>query len=455
MNEPLVVNMSNLLGQYYDRVCMNYLKSIDPRYETTVYYYYRNTTNLTYISNYSFVDTYIKNLIDTYKSIIDEKMVEGIQAINDKVYKKNNINLPSHNKNTYDLNQVELENQPGIDVSNDPIKDFRFLIQNTYIFRSSVYKIDMDPCISILCDLDKDLDKYGNWIDYGHEDGYPEFYDVVSNCYNNYFHQYIKYNFAVNSNLTANNYVHFTKLDTNDKTIAFLANLLVMVRYECESIFHNMLLDISLDKAKNEYMESIKDEHIQLNQKAEEAHKIMVKSIEESRSSQHNLSKLQVQIDSEKLAKKSLEKNFLSKMANLNKENKKLKNQLEQLKAKYEDLDIYHKNVIDNAFIDMTDEEIPEIDTTKNYVFVSGKETEHMGVIRDIIVEFPNSTVKYSNFKVLANSTDLVVFLTSFMDHSTYYDIKNQCIAKDIPYVHCHTRNIKDIKRAISIIRKD
>jgi hypothetical protein len=87
----------------------------------------------------------------------------------------------------------------------------------------------------------------------------------------------------------------------------------------------------------------------------------------------------------------------------------------------------------------------PEVDINKKYGFV----IRDNDFSRKILKYFPNSVIIKEGDTL--DNIELVVFITSFIGHSLYYEIKNKCKNAKIPYIHCNTINIELIKKTISL----
>ena len=84
-----------------------------------------------------------------------------------------------------------------------------------------------------------------------------------------------------------------------------------------------------------------------------------------------------------------------------------------------------------------------EVDVTKRYAFIIEEESFDKESLLNI---FTNSLVISTNSTLNAENTDAVVFITRKISHTLYYNIKNQCKQKRIPYYHCPQQNIEIIK---------
>lgn len=118
-------------------------------------------------------------------------------------------------------------------------------------------------------------------------------------------------------------------------------------------------------------------------------------------------------------------------------ENKKIKTKYEILLNKYNEIkelfDVENKRTKEEQEFGL-----PDLDYSENYGFVVGENAPYKSIIKE---KFPNCTF-YSKNENISNDTKMVVFITSFIGHPTYYALKEQCKNKNIPIVHCAHSNI-------------
>ena len=87
------------------------------------------------------------------------------------------------------------------------------------------------------------------------------------------------------------------------------------------------------------------------------------------------------------------------------------------------------------------------MDPNGKYLFVLSEESSFMDVITDA---FPNVEFCFENKNISKKGYDMVVCITSHIDHSTYLGIKAQCKTNSIPFVHCKHSNIPLIRQLMS-----
>lgn len=142
--------------------------------------------------------------------------------------------------------------------------------------------------------------------------------------------------------------------------------------------------------------------------------------------------------------KKEGQQELLEYNKSLQRENAKVKDKYNQLLVKYEEL---KKNNIDTKTgkesISVEEMQLKELDVNGRYMFVIGRNTTFEGKLQEA---FPNSTIISSNMPI-GISTEMVVVLTQCIDHSLYYDVKNQCKQKKIKMIHTEYSNIELIKQ--------
>lgn len=87
----------------------------------------------------------------------------------------------------------------------------------------------------------------------------------------------------------------------------------------------------------------------------------------------------------------------------------------------------------------------------RNYCFVM--DTDDLPIYQQkLLEEFPNAKFAKGQSgipKLNKNTIDLIIILTQFIRHSTYYGIKDEARKKNIPYIQINTKSIESIKNKI------
>ena len=281
--------------------------------------------------------------------------------------------------------------------------------------------------------------------------GIPSFPEMFNAVFDNVFYDYIHKQISMNYTINEDNYVTYLKPQDKTDLLPLLIDINDAVITEAEGIFSEMCIPtinseaLKILKENRKILERNESEAINKCQKAlDEANNSIKKFETENKALQDKVAQLEkINRDQAKEDKNTIYE--------LNKEIKSLKKQLEEANAKYDESNEYFSLVEQSLNESQEDDDADvEIDTTKRYIFVSSKSRDGYALNNNLLKEFPNSEIKYGTFNVQANSTDLVVVLTSYVKHCTYYGIKEQCKNKGIPMIHCYKRSVNSIKRTIA-----
>lgn len=121
-----------------------------------------------------------------------------------------------------------------------------------------------------------------------------------------------------------------------------------------------------------------------------------------------------------------------------------------KLKEKYNNLLSKYSTLKDTAKIDSQNEQAElqfiDVDVNKRYLFIAYDDITFKDNILNV---FKNSFFSDKNFNIDSNSVDIVIVLTTHIDHSTYYSVKEQCKTKNIPFLHSSFNNVDLIKELI------
>lgn len=127
----------------------------------------------------------------------------------------------------------------------------------------------------------------------------------------------------------------------------------------------------------------------------------------------------------------------------LERENSKLKGKYNDLLGKYNDLKQKAESKDNEEIIEAQEKEIKELDLNGNYLFIISNAATFKGKIQET---FPNANFS-NNSNINVNNVDMVVIITTHVDHSTYYRVKDICKTNNVPVIHCKFSNIELIKQ--------
>ena len=281
----------------------------------------------------------------------------------------------------------------------------------------------------------------------------PDQYELFNTVFDNTFYKFVYKRCYSNKNINMDNYISYIKLESDFDILDFLTDLFYDYRYEVENVLSRAFAIAEIEEKTEKHINQIKDQLNENTEKIKQEYEIYKES-NKSAISETSFAKLQNQINAEKLSKKSLEKSMLSQITDLNKQNKELQEKINQLEQQYQDALNYIDTYIEKDDINIDTKDI-QLDPSKRYIFVTSKGHENDYIFKNIKQELPNASFYFDNFNVNVNSTDLVIFLTFWLKHSVYYTIKNQCKAKNIPFVHCSKHDLLDIKQNIAKVQKN
>ena len=126
----------------------------------------------------------------------------------------------------------------------------------------------------------------------------------------------------------------------------------------------------------------------------------------------------------------------------LRRENEKIRKQYKDLMRKYLESKNKEQGTISDA--EQASIELPELNVNGRYAFIVYDDVTFR---RSILDNFPNSIIIDSQTLIDPVSIDMVVVITTHIDHATYLGMKRQCKNKNIPLVHCEHSNIDLIKQ--------
>lgn len=115
-----------------------------------------------------------------------------------------------------------------------------------------------------------------------------------------------------------------------------------------------------------------------------------------------------------------------------------------QLQKKYNEL--LEKSQHKLSVLKRAKKKQPKVDSSGNYVFLVNSD---LRMTKRIMAEFPNSRIISGNKKISIENADMVIAMTRSISHAWYYGVKKQCKTKDIPFIHCPSTNMDELKLLI------
>ena len=255
-------------------------------------------------------------------------------------------------------------------------------------------------------------------------------YELRSAC-----KEFIRKKSALNSNVDKSSY--FSTLPKNQiELLEIVQNTLNWTTIDIErsirSDFSEALVSSKKDEFVNELTDKISNLQNELKEKALE--------LQEMKNVVIGLS-AKVSVSNQKCVECTSDKNEYIEA---------LKRENQKLKARYNDLFDKYKSAYGEAMTQNDDIgeslTLPELDTSKRYLFVVGEEITFQSKLSEA---FPNSSFTSKIQSISQMDIECVIAITSCIDHSVYYGMKNQCKSQNVPFIHCEHSNVELIKQLL------
>lgn len=271
-----------------------------------------------------------------------------------------------------------------------------------------------------------------------------------------------KYIFSLGDNYDYNIQLNLNKIDLVETANAgdladflqaifetFCVNTFQLAEEGIVKRYRYLEIDPTKSKKNKAEMEQLKQNNININKSLEEAND-RIKTLNQKCSdlSQKNTDILQKQDSMIKKAVKAANDDYYT----LNREFKKIKAENEKLKQANKDN--FKENIESKETSEPENVKFNIISylkiRDKRIVFVRDYEYDGLSLCRQIEKAFPNSRITDSiSNEVNSNSTDLVVLLTRYEKHGSYWGARDKAKQQDVPVIHCHATNIDVISQLI------
>ena len=153
--------------------------------------------------------------------------------------------------------------------------------------------------------------------------------------------------------------------------------------------------------------------------------------------------RLELSQSKESDAIKSLKEENLSVLRS----NCKLEKAYNSLVAKYNSLKERFKSSTDAVILERDELELVEVDTNLTYLFLC--DTNRVNTTQAILKIFPNAVFSDKHDCIKGRKADMVIVLTSMIDHSSYGSVKEDAKNAGIPILHCENTNPEMIRETI------
>ena len=283
---------------------------------------------------------------------------------------------------------------------------------------------------------------------------------IVMTCY-----EYVYENAIKEGGFTEGNW--FSKLKEIDRSTAFLM-LIKTLKYtlhDMESIISTYINQDSNEDIKEmvKLASDIMDESIATKSLQEKFDTISDELKEKDRQlsllrgSLHKMNGIKDKLDKVEVTIEEQTSQWEEKVIALQKENNRLRAEKEELEEKYRSA----QEFADCLSLEDTDEgqavDTVSIEAVSNMriVFIRDNDATGYTMMNDLADKFPNA--RFTNHvasDINAKTTDLVVLLTRYIKHATYYGVKGFCKAQELACIHSNYTNVdkitEDIVKAFS-----
>jgi len=128
----------------------------------------------------------------------------------------------------------------------------------------------------------------------------------------------------------------------------------------------------------------------------------------------------------------------------LRRENYELLKELDQLKEKRTINEKIEKEVIQEKIKEDVQEKI-NVQQLRLLFIISDRCT----FLNELQAAFPNAKITFKNYQLSIPKYECVVVFTSYVNHTTYYHVKDICKQTNTPLLHCANSNIEKVKELL------
>ena len=269
------------------------------------------------------------------------------------------------------------------------------------------------------------------------------FYDIIDYELTYIVMEYLRWRSLKENDITKSNFSSFMP-STIIEALELFKSLIVLVCYDIDKICYSNVNQSFLDVLQSDLIKSLNVEYEKMDNQLQE-------TLQELEKSNSMTKRLQDSILAKDNNFKQQTEHLYDAIDELERKNQKLKKKYIGLVEKYNRLknqtnksnNITNNNVENN---ETTNEDVVDVDINGKYLFVIGNGATFKGIIKDA---FPNADFMNDNCSINKGVYDMVIIITSHIDHSTYFAMRDQCKNKGIPCIHCDYSNVDRIKNTM------
>lgn len=326
-------------------------------------------------------------------------------------------------------------------------------LKNHFTICNSLFKLE--KCLSETSRKTKGVSFEDTLIDTLKEQSFSRYFDI---CLRGTFQTKVEWMLLDGKQISKSNCVRMLSLKQDDECCEFLKELVSvtsMLVYDsvCSDMIGNfaelLIGESGTNKCekleqKNENLKAevkkYKEQYFALKKQKGEAEAAIEKrienAVEKAVKKQTKAVSDELYTVRKQLAQKEKEYDALNDKYNKFKQEQKLEREYEEL--------------ITQNSEDLSEENIREIKQRK-IVFVRDKENDSYKVFQKLRKEYPNCKIIDSNASTIdENATDMVVVMTQYVAHGSYWDARDTSKSKTIPVIHCRYLNLNRIFEVIA-----
>lgn len=248
--------------------------------------------------------------------------------------------------------------------------------------------------------------------------------------------EYLSYNVAMNKNINEINYIRET-LPLSDTDMLRLLNQIFMyfiIEFEHLAFFTNVYekhLKTGVRELFKDYTSAM-TQNEELNTELTK-YKMILENLNEELQTSKAKSKQLINEYTQELRNKNYQ---------LNKENEKLKKEIDKLKEMNREKFSMIKREIKEENKENESLNINHL----NLLFII---SDDCTFLNELQAAFPNAKITFKNYEASIPKSDYVIVFTSYVNHPTYYGVKEICKQTNTKLIHCTNSNIEKIKEII------
>ncbi len=262
--------------------------------------------------------------------------------------------------------------------------------------------------------------------------------DELDNCIIDYISEVLLRDKSINQS----NFV--SKLPDQKDCLMILSRFNTMLAYDIERYMvrnaYQMIAMSEFEHIKKKIKEKMDIQMTQYNDILKTERNDNAELIKENKKLRDELSEMRRKSDSEEL---------LSRLEEQERAYNKLENKYNELKSKYDEIKAEKSEIkVDEKKEEEQGRLLSEEEKQLKYAFVIDNWTSFHAILKE---EYPNAEFITKSDTVMDKGIyDLVILMPFHLGHNHYYNIKKQCKRKEIPFTHYNSTNLEGLQKQIA-----